>query len=315
MSNQLILKFAGDPSNLSNAFATVSADANRMADETSHATERMAERFDGISGQASLLSGGIGDVGGALTEAFGEDSGIGKVGSEMERYSAIVMGVVGVSDLLLFATNNLKLATIAKSVADKSAAAAQWLLNAAQLASPTTWIIVGILALVAVIVLIATKTRWFQTAWSAAWGFIKSAASNTWDFVKKIPGWTSHAFARIGDAVSRPFRNAFNAVARAWNATVGNLSWTVPAWVPGIGGNNISAPRLPTFHSGGVVPGIFGQVVPILAMGGERVSTGSGSAAPTPITAGDALTATIFKIIRDEIVARGGDPSSIGLVL
>jgi hypothetical protein len=276
----------------------------------------MADNFDHVSGQASMLSGGIGDIGGSLTAAFGEDTAIGKVGAEMERYGAIVMGVVGAADLLTFATNNLKFATMAKSVADKGAAAAQWLLNAAQLASPITWIIIGIVALVAVIVLIATKTTWFQTAWRVAWSGIKAAAENTWNFVKKIPGWVESAFSKISNAVSAPFKAAFNAVSRAWNNTVGQLSWTIPDWVPGIGGNTISAPHLPTFHAGGVVPGNFGQVVPILAMGGERVVTGrSAGAAPMRIAAGDALTATIFKIIRDEVVAQGGDPSAIGLVL
>lgn len=315
MSNQIVMTFTGESKDLSAAFKDVGADAQRMADDTGVASQRMAEQFDGVSGQASLLSGGIGDVGGALTAAFGEDSGLGQLGAEMERYGAIVMGVVGISDLLLFATNNLKLATIAKSVADRTAAAAQWVLNAAQLASPTTWIILGIVALIAVIVLIATKTKWFQQAWTAAWGWIKTAAVNTWEYIKKIPGWAKTAFEKIASAVAGPFRPAFNAIANAWNRTIGSLSWTVPTWVPGIGGNNISVPNLPTFHSGGVVPGVFGQLVPILAMGGERVSTGRTPGGVTPVAAGDALTAVVFRIVRDEVVARGGDPSAIGLSL
>lgn len=53
------------------------------------------------------------------------------------------------------------------------ATAAQWAHNAAMLASPTTWIILAIVALIAVIVLIATKTKWFQNIWAAVWGFLK----------------------------------------------------------------------------------------------------------------------------------------------
>jgi len=48
-----------------------------------------------------------------------------------------------------------------------------WGLAAAILANPITWIVVAVVALVAGIVLLATKTRFFQTIWAASWGFIK----------------------------------------------------------------------------------------------------------------------------------------------
>jgi hypothetical protein len=131
--------------------------------------------------------------------------------------------------------------------------------------------------LIAVIVLIATKTDWFQRAWRASWGWIKSAASNTWDFIKKIPGWVTSAFGKIGNAISAPFRAGFNAVARAWNNTVGRLSWSVPGWVPVIGGNSISVPNLPTFHAGGIIPGVKGTPTPIMALAGESVTNTAGA--------------------------------------
>lgn len=155
--------------------------------------------------------------------------------------------------------------------------AAQWAWNAAQLASPTTWIIIGIVALIAVIVLIATKTDWFQRAWRASWGWIKNAASNTWEFLRKIPGWIGSAYAKVATTIAAPFRAAFNSIARAWNNTVGRLSWSVPGWVPGVGGNSISAPRLPTFHQGGTVPGAPGQEVMAMLQAGEKVTSLAGS--------------------------------------
>lgn len=51
--------------------------------------------------------------------------------------------------------------------------AVQWAWNAALALSPVTWIILGIVALVAGIVLLATKTKFFQTIWNAVWGFLK----------------------------------------------------------------------------------------------------------------------------------------------
>lgn len=315
MSNQIVMTFAGDPKSLSNAFNTVGQDATRMAEDTAAASERMGERFDHISGQASLLSGGIGDVGGALTEAFGEDSAIGAVGAEMERYGAIVMGVVGMSDLLLFATNNLKLAQISKTVADKASAASTWLVNAAMAASPIVWVVAGIVALIAIVVLLYHNWDKVVAGWNKGWSMVKSGASAVWDWLKKIPGWISDAFGKIGDYVAAPFKAGFNAVARAWNNTVGQLSWTVPDWVPGIGGATVAAKKLPTFHSGGIVPGGFNDLVPIMAMGGERVETRAAGGGAQTVAAGDQLTAVIFKIIRDAVAAEGGDPTALGLVI
>ncbi|MFI6862648.1 phage tail tape measure protein [Streptomyces sp. NPDC050421] len=69
------------------------------------------------------------------------------------------------------------------------ATGAQWLWNSALFASPITWIIVGIVALIAVIVLIATKTTWFQTAWSAVWGAITTATSWAVGKIGSILNW------------------------------------------------------------------------------------------------------------------------------
>lgn len=55
--------------------------------------------------------------------------------------------------------------------------AVQWAWNAALAVSPVTWIILGIVALIAVIVLVATKTKFFQTIWNAVWGFMKTVGA------------------------------------------------------------------------------------------------------------------------------------------
>ncbi len=162
--------------------------------------------------------------------------------------------------------------------------AAQWAWNAAQLASPMTWIIIGIVALVAVIVLIATKTQWFQRAWSASWSWIKKAASNTWDYMKKIPGWLKTAFSKVASFLTLPFRTAFNYIASAWNNTIGRLSWTVPGWVPGIGGNSISVPNIPKFHQGGTVPGAPGSEMLAVVQAGEEITPAGGGGGTVHVT-------------------------------
>ncbi|MFW0784503.1 hypothetical protein AAFP35_08260 [Gordonia sp. CPCC 206044] len=65
-----------------------------------------------------------------------------------------------------------------------------WSLTAALLANPITWIVLAIVALIAVIVLIATKTTWFQTAWKAmctavvaAWNWVVGLVKAVWQGV------------------------------------------------------------------------------------------------------------------------------------
>lgn len=55
--------------------------------------------------------------------------------------------------------------------------AVQWAWNAALALSPVTWIVLGIVALIAVIVYLATKTKFFQTIWAAVWGFMKGVGA------------------------------------------------------------------------------------------------------------------------------------------
>jgi hypothetical protein len=185
--------------------------------------------------------------------------------------------------------------------------AAQWAWNAAQLASPLTWIIVGIGALVAVIVLIATKTTWFQRGWSASWKWIKSAASNTVDFVKKIPGWIGGAFSKIANVITAPFRWAFNFIADAWNNTIGSLSWSVPGWVPGIGGNSIGVPHIPKFHTGGTVPGAPGSEMLAMVQAGETIRPAGAGSVLEIRSGGTQLDDLLVEILSRAVRRRGGN--------
>jgi phage-related minor tail protein len=166
------------------------------------------------------------------------------VGSFLSQHSAIV-GPLAVG-LGAFAV-----AVYAVVTAMKIWAAIQVVLNLALWTSPITWIVLGIIALVAAVVLIATKTDWFQRLWGAAWGGIKAQAARTMDFLQGLPGKIGSAFAKVGGLISAPFKAGFNAISRFWNSTVGKLSFTVPGWVPGMGGNGFSMPNLPQLAKGG----------------------------------------------------------------
>lgn len=75
-----------------------------------------------------------------------------------------------------------KVAQAAILVATKAWTAAQWLLNLAMTANPVGLIIAAILILIGIIVLIATKTTWFQDIWKVVWTAIKDAAKAVADW-------------------------------------------------------------------------------------------------------------------------------------
>lgn len=327
MANAVKLTFASDTKQAEDGFNRVGGAAKKMNDDVGSASRGLGEHANGLSkvGEAADNSErniiGVHDVIDGTATIM---QGPGKQG--------IVAYIQGWADLagglapLILSLAETKVATIGQAIASKAAAVgtkiwagAQWLMNTALLASPITWIVVGIVALIAVIVLIATKTDWFQRAWRASWGWIKNAAGNAWDFIKKIPGWISSAFSRVGNAIAAPFKAGFNMIARAWNNTVGRLSWTVPGWVPIIGGNSISVPRLPSFHSGvGRVPGVVGTTVMAQLQAGEEVRSiaSAGSSGGNTVYINDGLFKDlIVQAVASTVGKRGGDPATLNLKL
>ncbi|MFI6895275.1 hypothetical protein ACIBM4_14275 [Streptomyces sp. NPDC050256] len=116
------------------------------------------------------------------------------------------------------------------AAATRAWATAQAIHNAVLMVSPIGWIILGIVALIAVIVLIATKTTWFQTAWKVAWEGIKTAALAVWEALKIAFSATIQFFVWQWQVVSGAFSAAWNAV---WNAikTAVETVWTGIKWV------------------------------------------------------------------------------------
>ena len=68
-----------------------------------------------------------------------------------------------------------------------------------------------------------------------------------------LPGKIGNAMSSVASFITAPFRSAFNSVAGLWNRTIGNLSFSVPDWVPGIGGKGFSFPKIPQLAQGGII--------------------------------------------------------------
>lgn len=213
-------------------------------------------------------------------------------------------------------------------------AAAQWILNFAMDANPVGAIILGIMMLVGVIILIATKTTWFQTAWKATWGFIKGIGEDIghWfagpfaDFFvgvwHKITGaWDSAAgfFKGIGAWFSGPFAGffvgAWHKITGAFDAAVGFMK-SVPGRImvglkafPGM----VRAAFLDAAHAAGYALGTIvrvaihlpGQIMSAVgrlrAMAVSWIST-AWTAVTNWITTGFAVTVGFFRALPGRII-------------
>lgn len=288
------------------SFDTATSTAASSVETSTGKMDRLGERADNLATKTGTLAGGIGALSGGMA-LLGVDAD--SAGAKIVGGLSVAIGTLsGVMDIVAIASSSAtvamvgqKIAMVAGTIATGAATAAQWALNVAMTANPIGLIIAAIVLLIGVIVLIATKTTWFQDIWRVVWDGIKTAAGAVADFfvntvwhngIEKafnnivagigivkgwftsIPGLIGDAFGGLFNIITSPFRAAFNAVSDIWNNTIGRLSWTVPSWVPFIGGNTISAPKLPKWHTGGMVTGgpEGAEVLGILKVG-ERVQT------------------------------------------
>jgi len=113
----------------------------------------------------------------------------------------------------------------------------------------------------------------FGSVFGKIWDGIKTAFSKAWDFITGAIGKAKEIFGGIGDAIKEAFKAAFNFVADIWNKTVGKIGFTVPGWVPVIGGKEFKVPNIPKLAEGGVVPATRGGMAAVIGEGGrpERV--------------------------------------------
>lgn len=115
-----------------------------------------------------------------------------------------------------------------QAIATGVATAAQWAWNAAMTASPIALVVLGIAALVAAIVWVATKTDWFQKIWGATWGFLKKVFTGftgwfkanwqliTFTIMTLGIGLAVAEIVRHWGAVKHAFSEAFDWVKHNW---------------------------------------------------------------------------------------------------
>jgi TP901 family phage tail tape measure protein len=117
--------------------------------------------------------------------------------------------------------------------------------------------------------------RGAQSAWSTLMGWVQGLETDV-----------TNAFSTVWDGIAGTAKSAFNGVADIWNSTVGSLSFSIPSWVPGVGGDGFSMPKIPHMAAGGIVNkatlALIGEagpeaVIPLSKMGIGQAPTPAGS--------------------------------------
>lgn len=145
------------------------------------------------SGQGALgnLGTAFGDLLVSLAPFLGATAIVAQTLADV--IGAVPPGVITVlAQAFIAASVGMKAWAIATAIwsgVQRVATAVQWAMNTALFASPITWIIIAIVALVAAIVIIATKTTWFQTIWSTVWGAITEFVSGQVEVIGGILAW------------------------------------------------------------------------------------------------------------------------------
>jgi len=158
-------------------------------------------------------------------------------------------------------------------------------INIAMALNPIGLITIGVIALIAGLAVAYKRFEGFREIVDAVFGGIK------W--------WVQNVIIPQFNLMLTVFKSIFNGIASVWNNTIGKFSFTVPSWVPGIGGKGFAMPDIPMLANGGIVTS------PTLAMIGE----GRGPEAVIPLDRmgefgmGGGTTVNIN--------VNGGDPQSV----
>lgn len=84
------------------------------------------------------------------------------------------------------------------------------------------------------------------TFFTNAVGLVQAIFERLQFYFRKAVYDIGNVFKGIADAISAPFKAAFNAIRRLWNNTIGGFGFTVPDWLPGVGGKKFTIPKLAT---------------------------------------------------------------------
>lgn len=226
MANEVKLTFAGDPSDL-----------NKAVDSVEQNLKGFDRQLESTADEARRFGGGV-------------DGVADKLDNSESKFIATNDLISGLADTMGFALPPQ--AQMIMGFADMAGGLAGLLpsmakakdvmrgLNAVMRANP----------ILTVVTVLALLTAGFIAAYKKSETF-RNIVDGVGRHVVKVFKGMKDVIVGIADVITTPYRMAFNAIAGAWNNTVGRLSFSIPGWVPGIGGKGFDVPDIPTFANGG----------------------------------------------------------------
>jgi phage-related protein len=146
---------------------------------------------------------------------------------------------------------------------------------------------------------------------SAAIGWVSEKVAGLVEWASGIPGRITSKVSGMFDGIKDAFRSAINWIINKWN----DLSFGIPAidtHIPGVGkvgGFTLNTPNIPTFHTGGIMPGAPGTEGLALLQAGERITPAGRSTGGTIVirSGGSKLDDLLLEILRKSIRVQGGN--------
>ena len=111
-----------------------------------------------------------------------------------------------------------------------------WSFTAALLASPVTWIVIGIVALIAALVLLYNKCEWFRNLVDGIIQWVKDALGAAFEVVKNIFGAIGNVIGKVMGAAKATVEEKLGNMKRAYEEHGGGIQGVAAAAVEGVKG-------------------------------------------------------------------------------
>ena len=199
----------------------------------------MFTRTAGMAGSfARMLRSVPGHLETLYIKALYAKDGLVRIGSSVITFgkNLILNGVTAVKNFALSLVTMAKQAVMTATTALPGLISGVWSFTAALLANPITWIVIGIVALIAVIVLLWNKCEWFRDGVKAVFSTIKEGVLNALNVVKSVFSSIRNAIGNALTAARDTVSEKLNNMKQAYVEHGGGIRGVAAAAVEGIKG-------------------------------------------------------------------------------
>lgn len=114
--------------------------------------------------------------------------------------------------------------------------ASVWSFTAALLANPITWIVIAVVALVAILVLLWNKCEWFRDGVMVIWQAVKDGVSDAFAAVEQVFGGIADFFGNVLGAAKDTVSEKLNNIKNAYESHGGGIQGVAAAAIEGVKG-------------------------------------------------------------------------------